>query len=92
MKSANPNTFTAKRTTRSFIQKINAEPATVHSLICPVREAEWLDGWDYRLIFSQSGLAEPGCVFTSSSAGEIDTIWLITRRDDDSCETELNSE
>ena len=89
MKSANSTEFKAKRTIRSYIQTINAEPATVHSLICPVREAEWLDGWDYDLIFSNSGLAEPGCVFTTSSAGEKDTIWLITRRDDQHCETEF---
>ena len=86
----NPKTrssFKAKRVSRSFIQTINATPAKVHSLICPVKEAEWLDGWDYDLIFSHSGLAEKGCVFTSRSAGEKDTIWLITQRDDAACET-----
>ncbi len=80
--------FKAKRVTRNYVQTIDAEPPVVHSLICPVKEAEWLDGWDYRLIFSHSGVAEHGCVFTSSSAGE-DTIWLITKRDDAGCETEF---
>ena len=81
--------FKAKRVTRNYIQTINAEPHRVHALICPVKEAEWLDGWDYKLIFSHSGFAEPGCVFTSRSQGEKDTIWLITKRDDTTCETDF---
>ena len=83
------NAFKAKRVTRSYIQTINAEPFMVHALICPVKEAEWLDGWDYDLIFSQSGFAEAGCVFISRSKGERDTIWMITRRDDQNYETEF---
>ena len=57
--------FKAKRVTRNYVQTIQAPPSVVHSLICPVKEAEWLDGWDYHLIFSHSGVAEKGCVFTS---------------------------
>ena len=75
-------TFNAKRVTRQYTQTINASAARVHELICPVREAEWLDGWDHEMIFSQSGLAEEGCVFISHQWDEPDTIWMITRRDD----------
>ena len=82
MNPKTPSNFKAKRVDRRYIQTIRAEPAKVHALICPVKEAEWLDGWDYNLIFSHSGFAEKGCVFTSRSAGEKDTIWLITQRDD----------
>ena len=89
MPSAIPRAFKAKRATRKYIQTINADPSVVHALICPVREAEWLDGWDYDLIFSTSGLAEAGCVFVSRSAGEKETIWLITKRDDRNHETEF---
>jgi hypothetical protein len=81
--------FIAKRITRSYQQKINASSSTVFSLICPVREAEWLYGWDYALVYSESGVAEEGCVFTSSQKGEKDTIWLITRRDEDKKEIEF---
>jgi hypothetical protein len=89
MSSAKPQGFKAKRATRKYIQTINAEPSVVHALICPVKEAEWLDGWDYDLIFSTSGLAEAGCVFVSRSAGEKETIWMITKRDDRNHETEF---
>jgi len=73
--------FKAKHITRSYEQTINADPATVFDLICPVKEAEWLDGWDYTLLHSESGLAEEGCVFLSRQKGEKDTIWMITKRD-----------
>jgi hypothetical protein len=87
MNLGNQIDFKAKRVTRNYVQTIQARPSVVHSLICPVKEAEWLDGWDYQLIFSHSGFAEKGCVFTSRSAGEKDTIWLITKRDDAAYET-----
>lgn len=89
MSSAKPKVFKSKRVTRNYIQTINAEPSKVHALICPVKEAEWLDGWDYDLIFSQSGFAEAGCVFISRTEGEKETIWLITKRDDQNYETEF---
>ena len=89
MSPAKSKAFKAKRVTRNYIQTINAEPSKVHALICPVKEAEWLDGWDYDLIFSQSGFAETGCVFISRTAGEKETIWLITKRDDQKYETEF---
>ncbi len=74
-------TFEAKRVTRSYIQRVVAPPNVIFPLLCPVREAEWLDGWDYELIYSASGFAEEGCVFKSKQPGEPDTIWLITEHD-----------
>ncbi len=73
--------FKAKHITRSFEQTIHADPTRVFDLLCPVRESEWLDGWDYTLLHSESGLAEEGCVFLSRQEGEKDTIWMITKRD-----------
>jgi hypothetical protein len=79
-RTINPS-FKATHVTRSYEQTINADPARVFDLICPVREAEWLDGWDYTLLHSESGLAEEGCVFLSRQEGEKDTIWMISKRD-----------
>jgi len=75
------SSFKANHVTRSYEQTINADPSRVFELLCPVKEAEWLDGWDYTLLHSESGLAEEGCVFLSRQAGEKDTIWMITKRD-----------
>ena len=73
--------FQAKRISRSYRQMINAAPERVFPLICPVREAEWLENWNYKMIYSETGLAEPGAVFSTSSEGEQDTIWIITKHD-----------
>ena len=73
--------FSAKRITRIYRQTINATPEVVFPAICPVREAEWLDGWRYTMIFSRSGLAEEGAVFSTPGDGEADTVWIMTRHD-----------
>lgn len=56
-------------------------PAEVFPLLCPVREADWIDGWTYEMIFSVSGIAEKGCVFITPATGENRTIWYITKHD-----------
>ena len=68
------------RVTRSFTQQLAAEPARVFPLLCPVREADWIDGWDPLVVFSQSGVAEPDCVFVTE-ASPSDAIWYITRHE-----------
>ena len=73
----------AKRLVRSYRQTIDAPPATVFPLLCPVREVEWLEGWSFTMIHSASGLAEAGAVFTTSKPGEEDTVWIVTRHDPD---------
>lgn len=73
--------FKARRVSRSYSQTIHASPEIVFPLLCPVREAEWLDGWTYHLIYSESGYAEEGCVFSTSYQGEKDTLWIITKQD-----------
>ena len=58
-------------------------------LLCPVREADWLPGWKYRLIYSDSGVAELGCVFTTPNPpgsaapdrASAETTWIVTDYD-----------
>jgi hypothetical protein len=71
------------RITRSYTQHIAARPESVFPLLCPVREAEWLDGWidELEMVHSASGLAEDGCVFRTRVAGRPETVWMITRHD-----------
>ncbi len=71
--------FAAKRTIRTYRQTINATPEKVFPLICPVREAEWLDGWQHSMIYSESGLVEEGAVFSTPHDGEVDTVWIVTK-------------
>lgn len=69
---------TPVRVRRSYIQRLIAVPDVVFPLLCPVREADWIDGWDPLLVVTASGVAEPECVFVT--AGEpADAVWCIVR-------------
>lgn len=77
----NHREFQARRLTRNYRQTINASPDEVFPLVCPVREAEWLDGWRSTMLFSVSGLVEAGAVFTTPGDGEEDTVWIVSEHD-----------
>ena len=68
------------RVTLTFTQQLVAAPSEVFPLLCPVREVDWIDGWDPPVVFSQSGVAEPDCVFLTE-AGPSNAIWYITRHE-----------
>lgn len=68
------------RVSRSYLQRLTAPPARVFPLLCPVREADWIEGWDPVAVMTESGVAEPGCVFITRAA-PADAVWIITRQD-----------
>jgi len=72
--------FQARRVTHQFTQTNVAPPETVFPLLCPVREADWVPGWQYRLIYSKSGVAEAGCVFITEE-NRRETTWIVTEYD-----------
>jgi hypothetical protein len=76
------------RVIRNYTQHLVASPAQVFLLLCPVREADWIEGWDPILVISESGVAEPGCVFVTA-AKPADAVWVITRHDADAGEVEM---
>jgi hypothetical protein len=79
--------FKSCRTAHEYTQTNNAPPEKVFPLLCPVREADWAPGWEYRLIYSDSGVAELGCVFTTpkppSSGSPVapEKTWIVTEYD-----------
>ena len=77
----NRTDFQAKRATKEYRQTINALPEKVFPLLCPVREAEWLNGWQYNMIYSESGVVEEGAVFSTPREGEPETVWIVTKHD-----------
>jgi hypothetical protein len=68
------------RATRTCTQKYRAPPQAVFPLLCPVREADWIKGWEPGLVVSDSGFAERDCVFTTP-AQPADAIWYVTRHE-----------
>ena len=73
--------FTGKQKTLMYTQLNNASPDEVFPLLCPFREKDWLEGWDYQMIHSKSGLIEQDCVFTTPHHGDQVTVWQVTQYD-----------
>ena len=69
-----------KRATRTYTQRLNGSPEAVFPLLCPVREAEWIQGWDPIRVVTNSGVAESDCVFTTAAEPN-EAIWYITRHE-----------
>jgi hypothetical protein len=66
----------AVQTSFELSYEVSAEPEAVFPLLCPVREYEWLDGWACEMVYSQSGVAESGCVF-KTRFGEVPGTWHV---------------
>ncbi|MBP1631365.1 MAG: hypothetical protein H6Q15_2258 [Bacteroidetes bacterium] len=81
--------FNGIQASRIYKQINNAKPEDVFPLLCPVREKDWVDGWDYKMIFSKSGLIEKDCVFSTSHHGNEETIWYVTDYDKDKFKLEF---
>ncbi len=76
------------RITHSYRQRLQAEPARVFPLLCPVREAEWATGWLPELVISSSGVGERDCVFITP-AEPANAIWYITRHEPENLFVEM---
>lgn len=74
------NVIEPVRASRSYTQRLVGTVEEVFPLLCPVREADWVDGWNPSLVVSSSGIAEPDCVFVTS-ATPVDAIWYVTRHE-----------
>ena len=68
------------RVTRTYKQHLAASASKVFPLLCPVREADWIDGWNPVLVLTQCGTAEQDCVFITDAKVH-DSIWYTTRHD-----------
>ncbi|MCL4299269.1 MAG: hypothetical protein KJ077_26275 [Anaerolineae bacterium] len=66
------------RIKHSYTQTLAGPPEAVFPLLCPVREAEWVNGWDPRLVISESGVTELDCVFVMPDRPH-DAVWVVTQ-------------
>ena len=77
------NAFTGKRIVEDYEGRIDAPPNEVFPLLCPIREYDWIDGWECEMIYSDSGFAENNCIFKSEFAAGIEATWVAIKRDDE---------
>jgi len=71
--------MSGKRTVRTYKTPLSASPEKIFPLLCPVKEYEWIPTWQCNLIYSKSGYAELGCVFSTDfgDASGIE-IWVVS--------------
>ena len=57
-----------------------ATPQDVFPLLCPTREADWIPGWDCRLIYTDSGYAEELVMWTTDENNPAlgEAFWVFT--------------
>ena len=75
------NVLPPRRVRRSATIHHPFPPADVFPQLCPVREVEWASGWEPIDVYTESGVIEPGCVFTTREAGGEVAVWSTTRHD-----------
>ncbi|MEN6349578.1 MAG: hypothetical protein ABFD08_09330 [Syntrophomonas sp.] len=84
--------FKAKKVTRSHIVELQAASEVVFPLLCPVREEEWIPGWEeetYELVYSQSGFNELGCIFRTRYLYDTESLWTCIKYDEKRYEIEF---
>ncbi len=54
-----------KRIVRFYSKRLPTSPETIFPLLCPVREYDWIPAWQCEIVYTKSGYAELGCVFTT---------------------------
>lgn len=69
--------FKAKRCSISASQTLLATPERVFPLLCPSREYDWIEHWECDLVFTESGFAELGCIFTTDFPGDEKDVWVV---------------
>lgn len=71
-------TSQAKRIVREYTQHLQAGPSQVFPLLCPVREYEWIEHWTCKMIYSDSGVAEENCIFTTNFPDDgSEEVWVV---------------
>ena len=73
--------FKPLRLTKTYEMSVPDRDERIFSLLCPVREYEWLPYWSCNLIYSNSGIAEEGCLFMTDFPGRGEMIWYVTKYD-----------
>ena len=74
--------FKSMRVARKFVREIEATPEKIFPLLCPVKEFDWIEVWDCDVVFSESGVMENLCVFTTDDFdGVTGGVWVVSHYD-----------
>ena len=70
----------SKRNIQTGIMHLNASPRQVFPLLCPQREYDWIEPWQCRMIFSETGVAEDNAVFYTDFRQDRGPEWWVVSR------------
>lgn len=69
----------AVRHTGTGQMRLEAPPERVFPLLCPVREDDWIENWSCEIVYTGTGVAELGAIFTTRSPEAGEEVWTISR-------------
>lgn len=69
------------RVEHRYRQELSGAPDEVFALLCPVRETEWVAGWDPLVVWSHSGVAEKDCIFVTPHESGRKAVWIYDEFD-----------
>lgn len=68
------------RVSFAYEQTINGTIKEIMPLYCPVRELDWCENWNPKVVYSNSGLVEKDCIFITLHE-DVDILWIVTDYD-----------
>lgn len=70
---------------KQFVREITVQGNLhdVFACFCPVAERQWAPGWQCVMVYSQSGVAEKNCVFTTRHSPLPTMVWVCSIYDVD---------
>ena len=68
MQKTNQTEFTSQKTESYYVMDVHAPVEEIFPLLCPVREYDWIPGWGCDVQFTESGVAEDLCVFSTDTS------------------------
>ncbi|HOU85320.1 MAG TPA: hypothetical protein PLA54_07865 [Spirochaetota bacterium] len=73
--------FNGRRSAKKVTWSFDHDPEQIFLLLCPTKELDWIEGWEnvHTLIYSDSGIAERSCVFTTDVPGEGRSVWIASK-------------
>jgi hypothetical protein len=82
--------MTSRRISRSATITLHAPPAEVFPLFGAIKEAQWAEGWNPEILYSESGEMEKLMVFRTKPifTDERDYLWIVSIYEPDSMQIE----
>ncbi len=72
------------RVEHRYRQELRGTADEVFALLCPVRETEWVAGWDPLVVWSRTGVAEKDCIFVTPHESGRKAVWIYDHFDSES--------